>query len=111
MGKLDQRKIDLTTNSKLIRHMWTVVGICEARTALESASQTLPGIQLAMALVRKVEAEARAQLSTQALFAASKAGFDLNTVKSVVTEFDDKGKPCLAVETYDLADLAESEGA
>lgn len=103
--------IDLATERRALRCVWTVHGLATALEAISEkrAPAALPGIGLARALIEKELAEERGMMSTIALRLAAKAGHDLTKVKSIVTEFDDKAKPRLRVELYDLADLADAD--
>lgn len=106
----ETQKIKITDSA----HAATIsewAGLARAETTLDQSKLgSLPGFALAVALVSKEAADARAQAMTANLKAVARAGHDICQTKSISLDFE-KGVPVLIVEMMDLADMAGPENA
>ena len=80
------------TNPRHRDQLMQVAAIRAVIDALKAPQSSLPGMQMAIALAEKVEAEERVALAGLAYRAAAAAGVDLSTCTAIYTQFSANGR-------------------
>ena len=92
-------KVVPVTNPRHRDQLMTLAGMQECIATLEEAKSALPGMVMAIALVKGLAAKEQVTLSGMVYREAAKAGADLSAVSAIYTRHDEKGDLVMIVES------------